>query len=77
MQASDLSQAARILAVADSFDAMTSPRPYRKIMTRDEALQELKTCSGTQFDPKIVELFLNLENLDPNSAGLLQQAHSR
>lgn len=49
--------AARILAVADAFDAMTSERPYRAAMTRKEAIEELKRCSGTQFDPLIVAAF--------------------
>jgi HD-GYP domain-containing protein (c-di-GMP phosphodiesterase class II) len=42
--------ASRIIAVADAFDAMTSNRPYRVAMSRDEALAELQRCSGTQFD---------------------------
>ena len=49
---------ARILSVADAFDAMTSPRPYRGPMSYREALEELKRCSGSQFDPKLVEAFL-------------------
>ena len=51
---------ARILAVADAFDAMTSPRPYRGPLSYKEALEELKRCSGSQFDPKLVEVFLPL-----------------
>jgi len=50
---------ARILSVADSYDAMTSLRPYREgKMTQEQALQELSRCAGTQFDPKIVEVFI-------------------
>ncbi|UCC59848.1 MAG: diguanylate cyclase, partial [Dehalococcoidia bacterium] len=50
---------ARILSIADSYDAMTSLRPYREgKMTQEEALAELKRCSGTQFDPKIVDIFI-------------------
>lgn len=49
---------ARILAAADSFDAMTSNRPYRTARTRDFAVEELKRCSGTQFDPEVVRAFL-------------------
>jgi diguanylate cyclase (GGDEF)-like protein/putative nucleotidyltransferase with HDIG domain len=49
---------ARILAIADSFDAMTSPRPYRQAMSYKKVLDELKRCSGTQFDPSLVEAFL-------------------
>jgi len=48
---------ARIIAVADAYDAMTSDRPYRKAMSHREAVMELKRCSGTQFDPKVVNAF--------------------
>lgn len=51
---------ARILAVADSFDAMTSNRPYGKRKTMVEAVEELKRYSGTQFDPGIVDAFLDV-----------------
>jgi putative two-component system response regulator len=49
---------ARILAVADSFDAMTSDRPYRPAMPAENAIAEIKKCTGTQFDPTIVKAFL-------------------
>ncbi len=48
----------RIIAVADAYDAMTSERPYRKAMTRKDAVAELKRCSGYQFDPGIVDAFI-------------------
>lgn len=46
---------ARIIAVADAYDAMTSDRPYRRTFSRAEAVAELKRCAGTQFDPGVVE----------------------
>jgi diguanylate cyclase (GGDEF)-like protein len=49
---------ARILTVADCFDAMTSNRPYSLAKTFDEAIQELRDCSCVQFDPEIVEVFI-------------------
>ncbi|HHT9125625.1 MAG TPA: HD-GYP domain-containing protein [Candidatus Brocadiia bacterium] len=49
---------ARILATADAIDAMTSDRPYRKALDIDMVLMELDTCSGTQFDPKVVNTLL-------------------
>lgn len=49
---------ARILAIADSFDAMTSDRPYRKALSRQMAIKELRENAGTQFDPKLVEVFI-------------------
>jgi HD-GYP domain-containing protein (c-di-GMP phosphodiesterase class II) len=48
---------ARILAIADSFDAMTSDRPYRKALPLDNAISELHDNAGTQFDPAIVDVF--------------------
>jgi putative nucleotidyltransferase with HDIG domain len=49
---------ARIVAVLDTFDAMTSNRPYRKAMGLDKAIAELRRCAGTQFDPQVVEAFI-------------------
>ena len=51
---------ARIMAVADSFDAMTTKRPYAVARTKKEAIEELKKESGKQFDPKVVEAFLKV-----------------
>jgi putative nucleotidyltransferase with HDIG domain len=51
---------ARVLAVADAFDAMTSDRPYRRALTRAQALDEVARCAGTQFDPEIARIFLEL-----------------
>jgi HD-GYP domain-containing protein (c-di-GMP phosphodiesterase class II) len=51
---------ARLLAVADAFDAMTSPRPYRPVLAVDHALVELAACAGTQFDPRVAEAFLEV-----------------
>ena len=51
---------ARILAIADAYDAMTSDRPYRPAITLEEARQEIERCSGTQFDPVVANAFLKL-----------------
>ncbi len=51
----------RIISVADAFDAMTSMRPYRKSLTREDALKELKKFKGKQFDPEVLEIFLGKE----------------
>jgi diguanylate cyclase (GGDEF)-like protein/PAS domain S-box-containing protein/putative nucleotidyltransferase with HDIG domain len=54
----DIPLEARIIAVADSYDAMTSERGYRTSLSQDEAIKEMQRCSGTQFDPDIVEVFV-------------------
>lgn len=48
----------RVILVADTFDAMTSTRPYRKALPVDAAYAEIERCSGTQFDPEFVKIFL-------------------
>jgi putative nucleotidyltransferase with HDIG domain len=53
---------ARIFAVADTLDAITSDRPYRRASSFDIARQEILRCSGTQFDPAVVEVFLKIPN---------------
>ena len=59
-KAGEIALGARIIAVADSFDAMFTDRPYRKALTKEEAIAELKKGSGSQFDPKIVDVFLRI-----------------
>jgi putative nucleotidyltransferase with HDIG domain len=56
---SDIPLGARILSVADAYDALTSKRPYREPMTPEQAIQIFKDGAGTQFDPVIVEAFLS------------------
>lgn len=51
---------ARIARVADAFDAMTSARPYREAPTRQWAIEELRRCTGTHFDPRVAAVFLTL-----------------
>ncbi len=54
---------ARIIAVADTFDAMTSERPYRKALTKEAACAEVERCRGTQFDPEAADAFLKVWRL--------------
>jgi hypothetical protein len=56
--------AARILAVVDAYESMITERPYRKAMRREEAIEELMSCSGTQFDPQVVEHFVEIIGKD-------------
>src|ERR1700740_1060167 len=51
---------ARIFSLADAMDAMISDRPYRKALAMSHAREEIRRCAGTQFDPKIVEVFLSI-----------------
>jgi HD-GYP domain-containing protein (c-di-GMP phosphodiesterase class II) len=47
----------RVITILDCFDAMTGDHPYRQAMSQEGAVEELKPCSGTQFDPMLVSLF--------------------
>jgi putative nucleotidyltransferase with HDIG domain len=68
---------ARILQIADSFDAMTSDRPYRQALSQEEAIKQLKLFSGRQFDPKLVEVFLReLTRMDMRKIDRPQAAKS-
>ena len=60
LKGEDIPAEARILAVADAYDAITSLRPYRQRLSPQQALDELKRCAGTQFDPGLVEIFCKL-----------------
>jgi putative nucleotidyltransferase with HDIG domain len=56
----DIPIAARIFAIADTFDAMTSHRPYRRALSAERAREEILRCAGTQFDPRCAEAFLSI-----------------
>jgi putative nucleotidyltransferase with HDIG domain len=60
LAAEDLLLESRILAIADSFDAMTSDRPYRKALETEVAIAEIAANAGTQFDPELVPIFIEL-----------------
>jgi HD-GYP domain-containing protein (c-di-GMP phosphodiesterase class II) len=60
LKSDELSPFAKILIAADSYDAMTTDRPYRNALTNKEAIKELKTNSGTQFDPNIAETMIEI-----------------
>ena len=60
----DIPLGARIIAVADAFDAMVFDRPYRFAITREEAGEEIRQCANTQFDPKVVKGFINIMRQD-------------
>ena len=51
---------ARIIAITDAYDAMMMDRPYRKALSKEQALSEIRNNAGTQFDPEIAEIFVNM-----------------
>lgn len=64
-----ISKQARIIMIADSYDAMTSERSYKKPLSKEEAIEEIRACSGTHYDPAIVEVFLaNIHAFGGNSS---------
>lgn len=60
LKGDEIPLAARIIAVADAYDAMTHERSYRKVFTQEEVRKEFERCSGSQFDPEIVSAFFNV-----------------
>jgi HD-GYP domain-containing protein (c-di-GMP phosphodiesterase class II) len=62
LRAEEIPLGARIFAVADALDAMISDRPYRKALPISYAQEEIQRCSGTQFDPKVVEVFVKMQS---------------
>lgn len=67
LKGEEIPYAARIVAVCDTFDAMTSDRVYRKALSDEVALKEIETFKGSQFDPEIADAFLALYRSYPNS----------
>ena len=67
----------RLIAVADTYDAMTSTRPYRKALEHEFAISEVKRCAGTQFDPKMAEAFVRvadkIDEARKNPEGVYEQ----
>jgi HD-GYP domain-containing protein (c-di-GMP phosphodiesterase class II) len=62
---------ARIIFVADAYDAMTSDRAYRQAMPQRDALAELERCSGTQFDPEVVKALAEELRIAPEADAVL------
>jgi putative nucleotidyltransferase with HDIG domain len=67
--------ASRIILVADAYDAMTSPRPFREAFDHDSAIDTLNLFAGTQFDPEVVRAFCGLEALGPIHHAIAQGAY--
>ena len=81
LQGEEIPLLARVVAVADAFDAMTSDRPYRAGISAEKALQEIIARSGIQFDPRCVEAFLRarprIEALMSQEAQFLRMANTQ
>ncbi|WP_315371944.1 HD domain-containing phosphohydrolase, partial [Paenibacillus xylanexedens] len=58
LKGNEIPRLCRMLTVIDSFDAMTTERPYQETKNVEEAIRELRSCSGSQFDPELAELFI-------------------
>lgn len=75
LKGSDIPYFARIAAVADTFDAMTSKRTYRDALPLDVVKSEIERCSGTQFDPEIAKVFLDILNNDYDKIKHIQEKY--
>ena len=75
LSGTDIPYVARIAAVADTFDAMTSKRSYRNALPIDVVRAEIEKCSGTQFDPDIAKAFLEILDNDYNSILEIQEKY--
>lgn len=75
LQGNDIPFLARITAVADTFDAMTSKRSYRDSLPLDIVKSEIERCSGSQFDPQIAKIFLDILNNEYEDISKIQKAY--
>ena len=62
LKGEDIPLLSRIIAIIDAYDVMTHDRVYKKAVTKLEAIAELRRCQGTQFDPKLVDTFIDMIN---------------
>ena len=75
LKGEDIPYIARIAAVADTFDAMTSKRSYRDPLALEVVIEEIEKCSGSQFDPKIASVFLDILKNDYSSIEEIQKKY--
>ncbi|OGQ33579.1 MAG: hypothetical protein A3F16_04350 [Deltaproteobacteria bacterium RIFCSPHIGHO2_12_FULL_43_9] len=74
LKGEDIPLESRIILVADTFDAMTTTRSYRKGLDKKVALKELKRCSGSQFDPKVIDVFISaVENFEVPTESIMEK----
>ncbi len=77
LRANEIPLGARIVAIADAYDAMIHDRPYKAAMSHDDAIAELRRHAGTQFDPELVELFCDLYASSPPVADVVDTVAAR
>jgi diguanylate cyclase (GGDEF)-like protein/PAS domain S-box-containing protein/putative nucleotidyltransferase with HDIG domain len=77
LQGHEISLGARIVMVADSYDAMVSSRPYRKALTSREAIEEIVRCKYTMYDPKVVDAFLAYMASDKEKSQFQEEDHEK
>ena len=75
LKGEDIPYFARIMAIADSFDAMTSKRSYRDSLPLDVVIEEFKRCKGTQFDPELDDTFLDILQNHPEQIKEIQEKY--
>lgn len=75
LKGADIPLSARIIAITDTFDAMISKRIYRDALSLDSVKEEFKKCKGTQFDPKLVDIFLDILNNNYNDIVEIQSKY--
>ena len=75
LSGTDIPFLARIVAVADTFDAMTSRRSYRNALGFSYTVHEIERCKGTQFDPEIANIFLDILKEEPEKIMEIQQKY--
>jgi diguanylate cyclase (GGDEF)-like protein/putative nucleotidyltransferase with HDIG domain len=71
LKGEQISVQARILAIADSFEAMSSARPHRPALSLEEAVKEVRQGAGLQFDPKLVEVFIGIVQVPPREEAIV------
>lgn len=76
LKGEDIPRFARIAAIADTFDAMTSKRTYRDALTMDVVKSEIEKCKGTQFDPELADIFLDILNNHYDEIQTIQERYN-
>jgi HD-GYP domain-containing protein (c-di-GMP phosphodiesterase class II) len=69
LKGTEIPLAARIFAVIDVYDALTSDRPYRKAWTQEAAVEHIRSRAGIDFDPAVVDMFTRMVESSPGAAG--------